>query len=34
METSGSKDIKYMVAALKEFYQIDLDIDGVNINIK
>lgn len=34
METSGSKDIKYMVCALKEFYQIDLDIDGVNINIK
>lgn len=34
METAGSKDIKYMVAALKEFYQIDLDIDGVNINIK
>lgn len=34
METSGSKDIKYMVSALKEFYQIDLDIDGVNINIK
>ena len=34
METAGSKDIKYMVAALKEFYQVDLDIDGVNINIK
>ncbi|MBR6517323.1 MAG: M18 family aminopeptidase [Bacilli bacterium] len=34
METAGSKDIKYMVSALKEFYQIDLEIDGVNINIK
>lgn len=34
METAGTKDIKYMVSALKEFYQIDLDIDGVNINIK
>lgn len=34
METAGAKDIKYMVAALKEFYQSSLAIDGMNIKLK
>lgn len=33
-ETAGAKDLQQMVLALKEFYITDINVNGVNINLK